>query len=268
MYSWRGYSRFWEPSERLSVLELINSGTLGLRLAGLLWLMMENRSSVIVSAGPSFAGKSTTLNVLLDFLPPEVKQIHLSGADEDFRFLKDARPAETYMVAAEFNTYLGYIWGDVARKAFQLLVQGYSLGGTIHARSAKEVVYILYQYLDLPLQTIAQIGAIINLRVIPGRTYAAGPVRQVESVSLPVFAADGMTIKRIAFRSSGSDEIEIADNKSLQEVFSEKFGFGNTDFGHEIEIRGQVLERLLQEGRLAHTEVRQAILEFYESRAP
>ena len=195
MYEWRGYSRFWEPPKRLSALELVNSGTLDIKLASLLWLMMEYRASVIVAAGPSFAGKTTILNMLLDFLHPRVKQTHLRGEFEDFGFLKDARPAETYLVASEFSNYFGYVWGNVARKAFQLLAQGYSLGGTIHARTAKEVVYILHQYLGLPLPIIAHLGAIINLRVIPGRTYTSEPIRQIESVGLPLFADDTMTIE-------------------------------------------------------------------------
>src|ERR1035437_3948585 len=96
MYGWRGPGRFWEPDKRLSVLELVNSGSLDLRLAALLWLIMEYRAPVLVAAGPSTAGKSTTLNVLLDFLPPEVKEVHLPGEGEDFSFVDDAVPANTY----------------------------------------------------------------------------------------------------------------------------------------------------------------------------
>src|SRR5512139_1533745 len=115
-YRW-GRSRFFEPERQLSVLELVNYGTLDLRLAGLLWLLMDHRASVLACAGPNFAGKTTMLNVLLDFLRPEVKRVHMQGEYEDFAFLKDSVPANTYLVAEEFNEYNNfvYVWGDAGR---------------------------------------------------------------------------------------------------------------------------------------------------------
>src|SRR3990170_4886255 len=109
---------FMERSNPLSVLEIVKSGTLDLRLASLLWVIMERRASVLVAAVPSQGGKSTTLNVLLDFMRPEIKQIELDTND-DFSFMKKNKPADTYMVAAEFSDYGYYIWGDTAIKAFE-----------------------------------------------------------------------------------------------------------------------------------------------------
>lgn len=266
MFNWHGYHRFWEPEETLSVLEIIKTGTIDLRLAGLLWLLMEHRASAVVSAGPSFAGKTTMLHVLLDFLPPSVKPVHLQGNLEDFSFLEDARPAETYLVASEFNNYFWYVWGRVARRAFQLMTQGYSLGGTIHARNAKEVAYIFYRYLGLPLEVIGQLGVIVNLRVTAGRNYYSEPLRQVESVSLPMLTGDSITIKPIALGKPGSHGYEIADNQTLREALSTKFGINNIDPEHELFVREQFLGQLLSEGRLSQSEVRQAIVKFYESR--
>ena len=117
---WLGGGRFWEPAQRLSAFGLVSAGTIDLRLASLLWLLMEYRASVLVAAAPSFAGKTTTFNVLLDFLPPAIEQIHLRGEAEDFQFLDNAKPAETYLVAAEFSDHFEYIWGETAHSAFQL----------------------------------------------------------------------------------------------------------------------------------------------------
>lgn len=266
MYSWRGFSRFWEPTERLSVLEIINYGTLDLRLAALLWLMMEHRASVIVGAGPSFAGKSTTLNVMLDFLPPEVEQVELQGVAEDFGFLQNAVPARTYMVAAEFNNYMGYVWGDVARRAFQLLEEGYGLGGTVHARTAKEAASIFYRYLGLPLPAIFRLDAIVNLRIIPGRTYSSEPVRQIEAVTVPLPGEDGLTLETIAYRPEGDDGYEFAGYDRLQAVFAEKFSAEDIDFSRELKTRSRILEQLMTDGKLSHLDVRQAVVDFYEGR--
>ena len=158
MYRWWGRGRFGEPEYRMSILELVKSGSLDLRLASLLWLMMEQRASILVAAGPSFAGKTTTLNALLDFLHPDVKEVRLNGWGEDFRFLKDATPSKTYIVAEEFSDYGDYVWGETAQKAFNLLDDGFSLGGTIHARTAKEVLLVLHQYLGISVPLLGRLG--------------------------------------------------------------------------------------------------------------
>src|SRR3989304_1724819 len=147
---WGGWG--FDRGPRLSILEIVKTGTLDLKLAGLLWLLMEHRASVLVAAGPSFAGKTTTLNVLLDFLPPNVKQVDLRGYGEDFKFLESATPADTYLVAEEFSDYMDYVWGDTALRAFALVTNGYGLGGTIHARTAKEALLVLHEYLEVPLE--------------------------------------------------------------------------------------------------------------------
>lgn len=263
MYGWRGYPRFWESPERLSVLELVDNGTLDLRLAALMWLIMGRRASVLVAAGPSNAGKSTLLNVILDFLPPSVSQVQLSSWEKDYGFPRDAVPEETCLVASEFSNHLDYIWGDAARRAFGLIAHGFSLGGTIHARSPREVVYVLYEYLNLALPVIAQLGAIVNLRVTMGRSYEDEPVRQVESVVLPVMDGDKLNLQLIAYRAPGSSVLEFEDGPGLQQALTAKFGFENLDIEREIEIRRNVLSQLLNEGRLSHQDVRQAIIEFY-----
>src|SRR3990172_6701491 len=146
------------------VLLIVHTGILDLRLASLFWVIMEQRASVLVAAGPSQAGKSTTLNVLLDFMRPEVKRTDLQP-DDDFKFLSGARPTTTYMVAAEFSDFGYYIWGDVALKAFELLTQGYGVGGTLHAETDEEALGILHQYLGLSLPTLAHIDSIVTLPV-------------------------------------------------------------------------------------------------------
>jgi energy-coupling factor transporter ATP-binding protein EcfA2 len=259
------FFNFWER-EQLSVVELVNSGTLDLRLAGLLWLLMEQRASVIVCAGPNFAGKTTLLNVMLNFLPPEVSQITLEGNFEDFSFLDDSVPDNTYMVAEEFNTYMNYVWGDVARKSFELLGQGYHLGGTIHATAPEEAVYILHRYLGLPLPVISHLDVIVTLRVMWGRTYRSDLIREIDSVCLVMPEDDTMTLQQLAVHPQGEKNITIADEQTLQEAFSKKLNADYSSIGHEISKRGELLARLLIENRISHDEVRAMVRDFYRSR--
>ncbi len=266
MYDFYRFSRFRRQSEPLSILELVNTGTLDLHLAGLLWLMMEQKSSVVVAAGPNFAGKTTTLNALLAFLRPNVEKVYLSGNFEDFSFTENAVPAETYMVAEEFNTYLDYVWGETAIKAFQLINQGYSLGGTIHARTAQEVVYLFHRYLGLPLLLVSQIDAVVTVEVNWNGTYRFEPLRQIESVSLLIPENDSILLEPLAIHPLGEKDIEFADNKQLSEAFYTKYNVNYTDIGHEIAVREKLLEQLMIDIKTSYQDVREAINEFYRSR--
>jgi hypothetical protein len=229
---------------------------------------MGFRASALVAAGPSYAGKTTTFNVLRDFLPPEMKEVELRGYGEDFSFLETTTPAQTYMIAEEFSEYMDYIWGDTAQRAFQLLAEGYGLGGTIHARTPQEVLYVLNGYLEIPVKTLTRLDAIVILRATPGRLYGSEPLRRIESVSLVFSHEDGIAIQTIASREMGKDAFVLADEKALQAGLTAKFGTGRIDVAAEMKVREQLLAKLLKEGRISREEVRGAIVEFYEGKPP
>ena len=247
-------------------MDLVNSGTLDLRLASLLWVIMEHRASVLVAAGPSFAGKTTTLNVLLDFLRPEVKEVRLSGYDEDFGFLAASEAANTYIVAEEFSDYGDYIWGETAQKAFDLMRDGYALGGTIHARTAREVAYILNQYLGLPIETIARLDAIVTLGV--ARRHGYELVRRIDSVSLFVPVGDKTGIQTIASNELGGGTFAIVDDKKLQTALAKRFAPGKVTVWRAMTERELFLRKMLSAGKIDRDEVRKGILGFYKSNPP
>ena len=265
-YGGRGGRWFMEPASPLSVLELIKAGNLDLRLAALLWVIMEWRASMVVAAGPSRAGKTTTLNMLLDFLNPDIRQIELRGYEEDFGFLKSTRPADTYLVAAEFSDYGAYVWGDVALKAFELLTRGYGLAGTMHAQTAKEVIGILNQYLGLPAETLVHIDVIVTLKVTAGRLYGSEPVRRIHAVTLVMPHEKGIALEVIASLKSGGSGFDIADDEALETSLAEKLKIEKGSLARDMKERQKFLEKLQEEAKISRDEVRQAIEDFYNSR--
>jgi archaeal flagellar protein FlaI len=268
MVSYRrfGGGRFGVPEVRLSVLDLYNSGTLDFKLAALLWLLMENKASVLVAAGPSFAGKTTLLNVMLDFLPPKYKEIHLQGMFEDFSFLQNKNPSDSYLVAAEFSGDLyEYMWGEGAQKAFQLLNEGWAMGGTVHARSPQETLYLLHDYLAIPPSTLGRIDAIVTLRATRGRDRYSEPIRRIDSVSLVIPQDNGLLIEMMVSRELGTDQLVFTGELEMQTVLGKKFKMDQVVVAKEIDTRGRFLARLLTTGKLSRDEVRRAIINFYRS---
>jgi hypothetical protein len=179
------------PPEPRSIVELIRAGTLDAPLAATLWLLIEARVPIVVAADGHGAGKSTLLNALLDFLPPGVRTVELSGADETFDWLPQAtelgwsrpahgaasappstappvQPATTVLLAPELSDHLpSYTWGAEARLAVRAVSVGYGLATTIHGGSLEDVLDSLGRPpVLLSEDERSRLGVVVLLRVL------------------------------------------------------------------------------------------------------
>jgi hypothetical protein len=256
---------FHRPESKLSILDVTEFGTIDFRLAGLLWLLMEHRASVMVASGPIWAGKTTLFHALLDFLPSEINKVTLQGYDEDFKDLGDEKPENTYLITEEISNHsYEYLWGYQVPKAFELLPRGYALGGTIHARNIKEVAYLL-SALGVPLQHIAGLGFIITLQVTRGRSYYDEPARYVDKVCTVSQTKDGLIAQILATRQSPDDKFVYPSEQSLHNTLFSKFNIKYDSVFPEIKRREEFLRQLHSKGVSSREEVRKAVSDYYLS---
>lgn len=249
-----------------SVLDVIKFGTIDFKLAGLLWLLMEQRPSLLVASGPIWAGKSTLFHSLLDFLRPEIKQVSLRGYYEDFRSIYNEKPASTYLVAEEISSHsYEYLWGYQVIKAFQLLPKGYAIGGTIHARNVREVAYVL-NALKVPLSQIASLGVVVTLQVARARFTDDDLIRYVDTVSTVDITEDGLVAQMLATRRLPAEEFTFAPETLLHDVFANKFKVNYNSVASEMETRGQYLQQLSEKGISTREDLRQEIKQYYLSK--
>jgi hypothetical protein len=262
--AWMGWP-FRRIDEDLSILDVIKFGTIDYKLAGLFWLLMENRASVIVAAGPVWAGKTTMLNSMLDFLRPGIEKYPLQGYYEDFKALGSLKPENTYMVAEEISNHqYEYLWGYQVVKAFQHVSKGYAFGATTHARNIKEVAYIL-NALGVEPEVIARLGVVVTLQVARGKYLDDEPIRYVDTVSTMAITDDGLVAHVLASRHLPAEKLVYPPEETLHKILFNKFAVKYGSISAEIEKRGQIL-RELDEKRCSHGELRKAIADFY--RAP
>ncbi len=190
------------PPQPRSIVALIRDGTLDSELAAQLWLLIEARVPIVVAAEAQHVGKSTTLNALLDFLPPAVRIAELAGEDETFEWLPQAselgwpgkahpprnadpvRPDTTVLLAHELSDHLpAYTWGDAARIAVRAASIGYGLAATIHADSLDDVFDALRRPpVRLADDELSHLGVVVVLRWLDDgrrRIVAAHYVRPV-----------------------------------------------------------------------------------------
>ena len=257
---------FSRVNENLTILDVVSSGTVDFKLAGLLWLLMEHRASVLVASGPIFAGKTTLLNVLLDFLPPGIRRIRLRGFAEDFSFTGDIDPGKTYLVSEEISNHLyEYLWGYQVTKTLELLPKGYAFGSTIHARDVREVAYVLHRILRVPLPLIAGLGIVVTLQAMNGRTFYDEPVRRVDTVSILDLEEKGLVARTLAARQISDEEFVYPSEKVLSDALFRKFGMKYDHLSSQLNKREVFLTELTAKGISSRQEIKRSVLEYYRS---
>jgi hypothetical protein len=261
---WAGW-QFAKPEEDLCMLDVIKFGTIDYKTAGLLWLFMEQRASFIVAAAPVWAGKTTMMNSMLDFLKPEIEQYTLQGYYEDFKHLGDSSPENTCLVAEEISNHqYEYLWGFQVVKAFQQVKKGYALGTTTHARDIREVAYIL-NALGVEPDMIAKLGVVVTMQVARDKSREDGYIRYVDTVSSLSVTDDGLVAYMLASRDQPAEKLQYPAEDVLQSVFTNKYGKKFDSITAEMEKRGEILAAL-DIRQATRRELLKAIGDFYRGK--
>jgi pilus assembly protein CpaF len=142
-----------QVARRPTLRQLVDSGTLTVAAAGLLFALMQTRSRVVV-AGPPGAGKTTLVNALLAAVPPD----HVVRVNEETRELTaeitlggyaraSDRPGQTLrdLIKADLRfrpdlLVVGEVRGGEAFELLRPLNAGVGLLTTVHANQAGEAV--------------------------------------------------------------------------------------------------------------------------------
>jgi len=162
----------------MSVVEIVESGSLDARLMASLWTVVSRRRSVMLASEAPMAGKTTTLSALVDFLPPGTTGVFLRGWGQDDRWVDEIGREAAYLLVNEMSDHLPiYVWGRNARGALMLAGKGYGLGATMHADSLSEALASLRGELGATDTDLA--GLTIYLQFSAYRT-PAGMYRRCE----------------------------------------------------------------------------------------
>jgi hypothetical protein len=200
----------WAPPVARSLDELVASCTLPDELAHVLKTLVGRRASIVVTAGPSGAGKTTFLTALLDHLPRATTRVYVRGCYEPFDFLDQTDPATTALLVNEISPHLPiYLWGPGVRRTLQAVASGYQLAATAHAESVEDFIYSLSAY---PLHLSASLLRGIDLLILLGVNWIDGQIvrRVTEVVSLSTPCLSGtLQPERIAWREVQSGEMVI-----------------------------------------------------------
>jgi hypothetical protein len=124
----------------LSLVDLIDAGSVDLSLAAYLAAAMRLGASVLVGARPGGAGKTAVMCALLNFLPDHTAIRPVDRPAVLDAGMHDARLGETCYLAHEVGagSWYAYVWGRDARVFFRLAAQGHTIASNLHADTLQE----------------------------------------------------------------------------------------------------------------------------------
>ena len=253
--SWWGWN--WNPPTPMSITEILLAGNMSARMAALFWIGLERGASIIIAADPPHSGKTTTLTALLSFTPPDTLVYFTRGVGETFALPRLDKSFPTYILINEMSDHIPvYTWDDYARRAFELLSNGYSMATTMHDETVEGVIRQLENDLSIPKQHIANLTFITPMHV--------GQTRRLTEIAFLRPNPDGMSIGRLATWDQTTDEFDVLPNEVDAAAYAEWAGLSGGQLVSELDRRERFLTKLIEEEIIEIPLVNAAVETFYE----
>jgi len=267
-----------------SITELISMGTINKEMAAYLWILVENKMSIMVLGGTG-AGKTTMLNAILSLIRPEVKivtveetaEMNISHENwvpfisrEEFGFTGTRATSVTLFDLVKTSLryrpdYLivGEIRGEEAYVLFQALATGHGGMSTMHADSLD---YAIKRLTSPPMNISTIYLPLMNAWLHMERTTTSikGAHKAVRRVRT-IWELDENGKYRVMARwLPDKDVFQTFFEKSiLLEKISKKTGLTFDDVLSEMRRRAEYLESLIERRVMSHREVSAAIRAYY-----
>ncbi len=192
---------------------------------------------------------------------------HESTAPDD-RMRDRVDPATTTLLVHEFSPHLpSYTWDIQARIAIRALQLGFTLAGTLHAESLREVMAELEAPpVSLAEDEIRRLGVVLIVRA-----FGRPPIRRIVAAHyLRPLERDGqghLQRRPPAVLATWDQETDALDHFSwgLGPELAPRIGMSQADFERAQSVRARFLTELVASGTFDFDEVRSAIDDFRRS---
>lgn len=251
----------------LSIIDLIQGGSMSYEVAAQLWLYMEGLSirpaNLIIAGGPG-TGKTTLLNALLGFVPAKDRMVVIEDTLELNTFLDDScsrLETDEHLSLSDLvknslrmrpeRVIIGEVRGEEARDMMTAVNIGKYCMGTIHALTAREAIIRLG---NEPMNVPDMLINLIDVFVILKRYHVDGKLfRVVDEVSETGGMENAKVLLSPIFKYNYEQKRIIANSPSTiyRDRLAQETGMSAREVMVETWIRANVLKNLHE--RKVHT---------------
>jgi len=270
----------------ISITQLIKWGTLSSGVAAYLWICLQYGKSFFLCGGTA-CGKTTTMNALVPFIPPEKKIYTTEGTPEmqvphtvwQQLLTKTSGPKEGQvdmfdLLRAALRSRPDYIIPGEVRGAegnivFGAMQTGHPVMTTFHAGSVTKVIQrFTGDPINVPKTFMDNLDfVVIQLAIEQGGKYMRRVV-SIDEIEGYNNAVDGI-MSRTAFEWDAiNDEHRFVANRNsfvLEEKIAKNAGYADpAEIYLEYDKRKHILDRMVEENILDYYETVQFIWGFYK----
>lgn len=251
-------------------IDLVRFGSMSKELLAYFWLIVQHGSSLVFSGGTA-SGKTTGLNAISQFIPRQAKIVSIEDTREvnlpHQNWIRSVvRSGSTSEGTGEIGMFellkaslrqrpdyilVGEVRGVEANVAFQAMATGHTVYSTMHADSARSVVYRLEnEPINIPrlmLQALDVIAIQAQVRVKGRRVRRVKQV--VELVGLDPQSRELLTHTPFEWRND-SDTFHYAGRSYILDRIAEENNWSPEQLKTEIADRVRVIDWML--GREGH----------------
>ena len=271
----------------ISVTQLIKWGTMSSGIAAYLWICCEYGRNFFICGGTA-CGKTTTMNAILPFIPPDKKIYTAEGTPEmqvphkvwQRLLTKDTGPVESRvtmfdLLKAALRSRPEYIIPGEVRGAegnivFGAMQTGHPVMTTFHASTVKKVVQrFTSDPINVPKTFMDNLDFVVIQLAIDRNGTLIRRVTDIDEIEGYNREVDGI-MSRKAFEWDALRDVHkfVANRNSyiLEERIAKTAGYKDPiEIYNVYDERKHILERMVEEGIMDYYEVVQFIWSYYRS---
>lgn len=267
----------WTPTQ------MISFRTLSPEMLAYLWILVQYKSNIMVVGGTA-SGKTTLLNAVSFFIPPEARVVSI----EDTRELTLSRENWLPSVARSsfglggvgevsmFNllkssfrqnpdyVIVGEVRGEEASVLFQGMASGHSSLSTMHADSVDTMI----KRLETPPINLSPtlINTIDSIAIMTHAIVGKQETRKLrEIIEIVNVTPEGIAVTNTPFVwSARDDNFYFKKASHVFEKISHRFGFTMEELEREFKLRTMLLNELVKRKIFGFTEVQDVINHYFK----
>jgi len=251
-----------------------------------LWMLIQYKMNILITGGTS-SGKTTLLNAIAFFIPPEARVVSI----EDTRELNlprenwlpsVVRNATGFGKAGEIDLFtllkssfrqnpdyviVGEVRGKEASVLFQGMASGHSSISTIHADSVDTVVKRLETPpIDLSPTLLNVLDCVCVMTHAIVKKYETRKLKEI--VEIINVTPEGIALTNTPFIwNPGEDQFYFKKNSKIFEKITKRYGLSMQELELEFRRRVQLLYKLHMKKVYKFDEVQRIISEYYKKPA-